>query len=86
MCFAVKDQGDHIWPIFECLLWAAFWEITGVVHIFSGYYFPRLRLCMFSFRQNELGFILGNFFTKSSGHPAKDDPRLANAAEVKVGK
>jgi hypothetical protein len=29
---------------------------------------------------------LGNFFTKSSGHPAKDDPRLANAAEVKVGK
>jgi hypothetical protein len=38
---------------------------------FSDYFFPQLCLCI-NFDKNGLGNILGEFLTKSSGHPGSE--------------
>jgi hypothetical protein len=43
-----------------------------VAHI-SGPLFPRKKGCI-NFGKNVLGYILGDFFTSTSGHPAQQRP------------
>jgi hypothetical protein len=38
---------------------------------FSGLHFPRLKFCI-NFDINVLGYVLGDFFANSSGHPDPD--------------
>jgi hypothetical protein len=65
-------QGDQIGGIFavglDCLHWAAF-SSTEVSQIFGLNFFLGKVLCL-NFAKNVLGYILGDFFTNSSGHPA----------------
>jgi hypothetical protein len=51
----------------DCLLWAVF-SITIVDQIF-GLLLSTNKTCMLIFTKSELGYILGDFFTNSSGHP-----------------
>jgi hypothetical protein len=57
----------------DCLLWAVLMKIIEVVHIFLQlfpYVSSEYVLC--NFDKNGLGYILGDFFTNSSGHPGVD--------------
>jgi hypothetical protein len=46
-----------------------FWKMTEIAHNF-GILFPNFRLCI-NFDKNGLGYILGDFFANSSGHPVQ---------------
>jgi hypothetical protein len=68
------NQGDQIGPIFIAN-WATF--LFG--QLFENYraspkiwttFFPRKKLCI-NFDKSGLGYILGDFFTNSSGHPGQ---------------
>jgi hypothetical protein len=69
------DQGDQIGRLF------AYWVIVYFGQCFEnlqkyiaqifGLLFPRYQLC-FSFDQKRLGYILGDIFKNSSGHPGLD--------------
>jgi hypothetical protein len=46
--------------------------ITEVAQIFGLLLFQTDQLCMYLFRQNVLGYILGDFFINSAGHPVSN--------------
>jgi hypothetical protein len=55
----------------DCLFTlGSYLKITEVVHVF-GNLIPRLNLCI-NQDYNGLGYILGDFFAKSSGQPGVD--------------
>jgi hypothetical protein len=51
----------------DCLLLAGILKIIEVAHIY-GYFFHGQDYAL-TLTKNELGYILGDFFTNSSGHP-----------------
>jgi hypothetical protein len=68
--------GESGWPdlasfhlLGGCLLLAAFWKITEVVHIFQ-LLFSTVKWYELILTKHGLGYVLGDFFTNSSGHPA----------------
>jgi hypothetical protein len=48
---------------------------------FGGYFLPRKKLCINFDKKIELSYILGYFFTNSSGHPASQ--QVAHAVSFK---
>jgi hypothetical protein len=72
LCYVRGGQGDHIGRIFP------YWMIAYFGQFLENYRSsPKLwatllegkRNALCNFDKNVLGYILGNFFTKSSGHP-----------------
>jgi hypothetical protein len=61
------QQGDKIGRILAQWVSVCFGKLHE--NNILGYFFQRLRLCINTCR-NGLGFILGEFVTNSSGHPA----------------
>jgi hypothetical protein len=51
----------------DCLLWAGFFKLKKVDDIFR-LLLPTIGYAL-SLQKNGLGYILGDFFTNSSGHP-----------------
>jgi hypothetical protein len=69
----LSSQCDRIGRIFAHWAIGYFVQFSGNCksspYIFWGYSFPQLRFDI-KFGKNGLGYILGEFFTNSSGHPA----------------
>jgi hypothetical protein len=69
-----RRQGDQIGRIFAC--WAVvysgqvFWKLQNKPQ-FLGLFCPRPNVRAYIFTINGLGYILGDFFTNSSGHPGR---------------
>jgi hypothetical protein len=63
----VARLGDisHIGWLFTS---GSFW-IAEIAHVL-GYFFPHWKLSVNFGQKNALGYILGEFFSNSSGHPA----------------
>jgi hypothetical protein len=58
---------DEFSTIVRLFSLGSFWKFQKQQN-FSGYFFPRKKLCI-NFDKNELGHILADFSTTSSGHP-----------------
>jgi hypothetical protein len=56
----------------DCLLWEVTLKITEIAHTYV-LLFSLLMLCI-NVGKNVLGYILGDFSTNSSGHPANGSP------------
>jgi hypothetical protein len=63
---------SEIRPVGNCLLWEASLKLHKKTKCW-GNFSPRKKLCI-NFDNNGLGYILGGFFTDSSGHPEGDAP------------
>jgi hypothetical protein len=51
----------------DCLIWTVSWKLQKLP-TFLGHSFPQLKLRI-NISKKGLGYILGDFFTNSSGHP-----------------
>jgi hypothetical protein len=62
-----REQGDQIG---DCLLWAVFQKLQKYLEPFFGY-FLKLKSNI-KCGENGLGYILGDSFKNSSGHPGRE--------------
>jgi hypothetical protein len=68
-----RDQSDQIGRIFAhwvIVSYRQFLKIVKVAHFWSN--FSRSLDYAIILTKNRFGYILGDFFTNSSGHPARD--------------
>jgi hypothetical protein len=73
----VSGQGDQIGQIFaHWVIVYFFWKSLKQTTIL-GYFSHSLRLCI-NYVKNGLGYILGDFFTNSSGHAVSGMRRKIN--------
>jgi hypothetical protein len=57
-------------PIVHLTTWISFSKITEAAQIW-GLFFTNGKICVPILTKNGLGYILGDFFTNSSGHPGR---------------
>jgi hypothetical protein len=60
---------DEFSPTGQFFSLCSFLKVTEVAHIFGARSFHGKKFCI-DFDKNGLGYILGDFFANSSGHPA----------------
>jgi hypothetical protein len=75
--YSVRSQCDQIGRLFA--YWAIIYfgwilKITEIAFIL-GRIFPRKKVMFIILRKEGLGYILGDFFTSQSGHPARGSSR-----------
>jgi hypothetical protein len=75
-----SPAGRPDWANFRPLgcyfLWAVYFRISEAPTIFCNNFFPSEKVVNYYLFLNLLGYILGDFFTTASGHPAPQPGNL----------
>jgi hypothetical protein len=73
---ADEEQGDQIGQIFAYLVIVYFGQLLKKIqklHKIFGALFTMVKVTYYFWEINGLGYILGDFFANSSGHPAQEE-------------
>jgi predicted neutral ceramidase superfamily lipid hydrolase len=79
--FAQNFFAQNFSPLNSYLLWH-FFPIALLYHIVCYFFQEKTVVVLFSLTKYGLGYVLGDFFKKASGHPAQSNNSLDSAGKL----